>query len=216
MLPTEAPSLTIYGQMQRGFDFLNQNLFSGTLPPVVLSLHRHPRTRGYFIEGKYRSKEPEAALMERVTEELDELALNPDLLLIRSDKDSLSTMAHEMVHEWISHFSVAARRGHHCKRWAARMKEIGLYPSSTGEVGGSETGSRVSHYIVAGGPFDRAVDALLATGFSFAWGSVAAPAASAKSGKRAKYVCGECGAAVWGKEDMNIVCGDCDEPMIVL
>lgn len=163
------PSLAIYGQMQRAFTYLNAALFDNKLPDVVLTLRRHPNTRGYYITEKYRSKADEFA------DELDEIALNPDLLLTCSDTDSLSTMAHEMCHQWECTHGKGARRGHHSKGWGNKMKQIGLYPSSTGAPGGKETGSRVSHYILAGGRFEAAAAALLAEGFTFAWGSVAQP-----------------------------------------
>jgi hypothetical protein len=36
------------------------------------------------------------------------------------------------------------------------MERVGLMPSSTGEPGGKRTGQKVSHYILADGPFARA------------------------------------------------------------
>ena len=213
----ETPSLTIYSEMQHAFSHLNRTLFGGKLPEVVLSLQRKANVRGYYSPSRYRKKGAEEgdllalALGEEDDFSLDEIALNPDMLLHRSDKESLSTLAHEQVHQWVEQFTSGARRGHHCKRWAAKMKEIGLQPSSTGEPGGKETGSSVTHYIIQGGAFDRAAEALLKTGFRFAWGSVAALPKEGKAGKRVKYVCPACGAAVWGKADLNLQCLDCDE-----
>ena len=37
------------------------------------------------------------------------------------------------------------------RQWAAKMREIGLQPSSTGEEGGKETGQSMSHYIIPDG-----------------------------------------------------------------
>ena len=48
------------------------------------------------------------------------------------------------------------RRSYHDRQWAAKMKEIGLQPSTTGEPGGKETGQTVTHYIVKGGAFAQA------------------------------------------------------------
>lgn len=211
---TQTPSLLIYNQMQQAFDHFNERLFGKRLPQVILSLHRHPNTIGYFIESKYRARDTLALGFDQTPEELDEIALNPDMLMVRTDFETLSTMAHEQCHLWVAHFSIAPRRGHHCKRWAAKMKEIGLHPSSTSMPGGKETGSKVSHYIVKGGAFEGYANDLLATGFKFAWGSVAGPPNASKAGKRTKYVCAGCGAAVWGKEGLNIDCGDCSETFL--
>ena len=51
------------------------------------------------------------------------------------------------------------------------MKEIGLYPSSTGKPGGKETGNHVGNYVVAGEPFARALARFQTTGFKLRWRS---------------------------------------------
>jgi hypothetical protein len=33
------------------------------------------------------------------------------------------------------------------------------------------------------------------------------------SGQRTKYECDRCGAAAWGKEGLNLMCGDYEEVM---
>jgi hypothetical protein len=40
------------------------------------------------------------------------------------------------------------------------MEELGLPPSSTGVPGGKRVGYKMSHYILDGGPFARAFDAM--------------------------------------------------------
>jgi hypothetical protein len=58
----------------------------------------------------------------------------------------LSTLVHEMVHVWQQHCGTPSKRGYHNKEWATKMKSVGPQPSSTGMVGGKETGQRMSHY----------------------------------------------------------------------
>ena len=58
---------------------------------------------------------------------------------------------HEMVHVWQHAHGKPGARGYHNKEWAAKMKAIGLQPSSTGMVGGKETGQRMMDYIIPGG-----------------------------------------------------------------
>jgi hypothetical protein len=55
---------------------------------------------------------------------------------------------HEMVHVWQHAFGKPSAGGYHNKQWAAKMKAVGLQPSSTGYVGGKETGQRVTHYVI--------------------------------------------------------------------
>jgi hypothetical protein len=99
------------------------------------------------------------------------------------------------------------------------MKEVGLYPSDTGEPGGKETGQRMSHYIVAAGPFDIASKALAADGFSVAWGEMAGELKKRKErepkgedddrSNRVKYTCSQCSANIWGKPALSVICGIC-------
>jgi hypothetical protein len=76
------------------------------------------------------------------------------------------------------------------RQWAAKMKEIGLHPSATGEPGGKETGQSVTHYIVPEGPYATAFAKLKADGFRLHWQS--APEgkhAKAKRASKTKFTC---------------------------
>src|SRR5205823_1652689 len=98
---------------------------------------------------------------------------------------------------------------HNCE-WAAKMKEIGLYPSSTGAAGGKETGQNMSHYVIAGGAFATACAALVSEGFRLAWGEIADAMRDTDEGDdtnhrpRTKYTCPGCGATAWGKPDLAL------------
>jgi hypothetical protein len=70
-----------------------------------------------------------------------------------------------MVHQREFRCGSKKRKSYHDKAWGTMMKEVGLYPSSTGAPGGRETGWRVSHFVVPGGPFERAVAELMDAGF---------------------------------------------------
>ena len=113
------------------------------------------------------------------------------------------------------------------------MESIGLMPSNTGAEGGGKTGQQMNHYIIDGGPFALAAADLLALGWGIQYvdragrfpaapgpGPVPAPGKLGKGGPkgkaaptRAKFVCQSCKAAAWGKPGLNLVCGDCQEPM---
>ena len=121
---------------------------------------------------------------------MHELAMNPDSFTGRTDEEILSTLAHEMAHVWQQTHGTAPRRSYHDRQWAAKMKEIGLQPTDTGEPGGKETGQSVTHYIVPGGPYAAAYAKLKATGFQLHWQS--APAgheAKAKKASKTKFTC---------------------------
>jgi hypothetical protein len=93
-------------------------------------------------------------------------------------------------------------RAYHNKEWAAKMKTIGLHPSDTGQVGGKETGARVSQYIVAGGRFAIAFAKLAATGWHLKLES-AQLAGGRHPNSKVKFTC-SCGQNAWGKHDLAI------------
>ena len=123
----------------------------------------------------------------------------------------LSTLAHEMAHVWQQAHGTPPRRSYHDRQWAAKMHEIGLHPSSTGEPGGKETGQKVSHYILPGGAYARAYAKLQATGFLLRWQSApeSQQARAKKKASKTKFTCPDCGQNAWAKPDALLICGDC-------
>jgi hypothetical protein len=101
---------------------------------------------------------------------------------------------------------------YHDKEWAAKIKAVGLQPSSTGAPGGKETGQHVSHYIIAGGVFAVAFAKLQASGFTFRWQSrTDDPQRKAKTASKTKYTCPECEQTAWAKPGAKLICGVCHE-----
>jgi predicted SprT family Zn-dependent metalloprotease len=198
-----------YLAFDRAYQWFNDKLFGGRLPPCLITLQRKSRSRGYYANERFGHRIQTAAFT-------DELALNPDTFGERSDKDILSSLVHEMCHCFQQHYGTPPRRGYHNREWAAHMISIGLMPSDTGEPGGKQTGQGMSHYIIPGGPFDLAAEALLATGFCLNWQSAAHVGQTGKVTKarsKTKYTCPSCGQNAWAKPDSAFVCGECMEPM---
>jgi len=198
-----------YSAFDSAYQWFNQQLFGGRLPPCLITLQRKARSRGYYANERFGHRINAAAFT-------DELALNPDTFGDRSDKDILSTLVHEMCHCFEQHFGTPPRRGYHNREWAGQMISIGLMPSDTGQPGGKQTGQGMSHYIIEGGPFDLAAEALLQTGFCLNWQSAAAMSQAGKVAKersKTKYSCPSCGQRAWAKPDSALVCGECMEAM---
>jgi hypothetical protein len=93
------------------------------------------------------------------------------------------------------------------------MEALGLMPSHTGAPGGARTGQRMSHYVLAGGPFHVACDRLLASGFRLIWQSREKERHPNPRKNKAKYTCSKCGQNAWAQPDVDLVCGVCDESM---
>lgn len=199
-----------YDALQQAYDFLNARLFGGELPNVLVTLQRHARSYGYFAPDRFAGRSGDKTA--------HELALNPDIFGDRTDEQIISTLAHEMAHVWQQTHGTPPRRSYHDRQWAAKMKEIGLQPSSTGAPGGAEVGQRVSHYIVAGGRFAQAFAALKAKGFRLDWESTTlSKEAKAKVASKSKFTCPHCDQNAWAKPDAHLICGACygDDETIV-
>lgn len=193
-----------YGAFQQAYDFFNRELFANSLPHVLVTLQRHARAKGYFAPDRF------AGRLENTT--AHELAMNPDVFTGRTDELILSTLVHEMAHVWQQTHGTPPRRAYHDKQWAAKMKEIGLQPTTTGEPGGKETGQSVTHHIIPGGAYARAFAKLAATGFRLNWQSAWSDGGESRKKKAAsktKYTCPTCGANAWAKPNTPLICGAC-------
>ena len=200
--PNEAITPAEYRAFQDAYDFFNAQLFGGTLPHVLVTLQRHAKARGYFSPERFSGRIEKMAV--------HELALNPDSFTERSDEEILSTLAHEMAHVWQQTHGTVPRRSYHDRQWAAKMKEIGLQPSTTGAPGGKETGQSVTHYIIPGGGYAKAYVKLKARGFQVHWQSAPeGKEAKAKKASKTKFTCPDCGQNAWAKPDALLICGTC-------
>jgi predicted SprT family Zn-dependent metalloprotease len=197
------PTAATYGTFNEAFDALNHELFGGELPDVLITMQRHKGSRGYFAAQRFAHR--------RADDVVDEIALNPAAMQDRTDRQVASTLAHEMVHLWQEHHGKPGRRGYHNKQWAAKMEAIGLMPSHTGEPGGKRTGQAVTHFIIDGGPFDRAWTQLEQDGFRFDYQDRLTNGPETVRKIKVRYAC-SC-AHVWGKPGLSLQCLACDEAM---
>jgi hypothetical protein len=233
-----SPTTQVYGGFQTAYDFFNGALFGGKLPNCLITLRSAPRSYGYFHGQRF--EEAHAGGAPFLT---DEIALNPQHFNDRPMDKILSTLVHEMVHLWQDHFGKAPTRCYHDKQWAAQMKVVGLYPSDTALPGGKETGPKVSHYIVEGGPFalacadfvkqhqpalyqDRLRAITAAAGARAAAkrkakakgggeeGEEAAAELPPKSPGRVKFTCPGCQLNAWAKPSALISCMPCSRALV--
>lgn len=190
-----------YQALQKAFDFFNRRLFRASLPHVLVTFQRSA-ANGHFSADRF--------VRRRGKKKAHELAMNPDCFA-RSDDLVLSTLAHEMAHVWQSVYGKMSLRGYHNRQWAAKMKEIGLQPSTTGRPAGRETGYSVSHYILPGGAFANAYEKLASTGFKLEWQSRKRSNSEwkAQNASKTKFTCSVCGQNAWAKADSAILCGRC-------
>jgi predicted SprT family Zn-dependent metalloprotease/ribosomal protein S27E len=208
-LPAKTPPITPleYGGLQQAYDHFNKDLFvDAVLPNVLITYQRRAHSSGYFAADRFADRSGKTAE--------HELALNPDGFINKTDEQICQTLVHEMVHVWQHVHGTASKGGYHNKEWAAKMKALGLQPSSTGMVGGNKTGQRMSDYVIRGGPFTQAYAKLAKSGWRLNLES-AHRAGKVKGPKsKEKFTCSKCGANVWGKPDSDVQCGPCTRELL--
>lgn len=209
------PTIETYGALQYALNVYNGRLFGGRLPKCMITLHRSGGAFGYFWGNKFAETDNPQNLA-------NEIALNPALMVDRSDEEILSTFVHELTHHWQFYLSEKPNRRLKCRsyhdlEWAGKMEEIGLIPSDTGKPGGKKTGTRVSHYIEEGGPFQIVTRELLATGFTLKWADAQSQAimpggedtgSQKKDQSKRKFNCPSCGQNAWAKHSARLMCGN--------
>src|SRR5687768_8942428 len=119
------PTIRTYTGLTLAYKFFNKRLFAGELPPCLITMQRKNKTYGYFAGRRFGTRDGK--------EITDEIALNPTHFRARSTEQGLSTLVHEMAHLWQHHHGTPSRLGYHNRQWAAKMKEVGLMPTDTGE-----------------------------------------------------------------------------------
>lgn len=216
------PTAEAYGHWQGAFNFFNDALFDGALSNSLITLKRKRSARGFFCAGIFADGDGLVA---------HEISMNPALFGARSDADSYSTFVHEMCHQWRYDFGSLNRKGgkgtggYHDRIWADRMEAVGLMPSDTGGIGGKRTGHRVTHYIIAGGPFDLACREWLSRGNAIWWRQASASRAVAPivptgpepptmKATRTKFVCSICRISAWSRASARLSCVSCDAPLL--
>ena len=198
----DAITVSAYQAFEQAYEWLSDSVFVDVLgqplPPCLLTLQRRPGAYGYFAHDRFEQRRDGI----RTTHEI---ALNPDRFPGRSDKEIVSTLAHEGVHAYQQQYGTPGRRGYHNTDWAWMMECIGLIPSTTGQPGGKKTGHRVSHSIRPAGPFDQAIEALLATGFTLCWQSALSPVPRGQGNdtavrslqSKSRFTCPRCAQKAW-------------------
>jgi predicted SprT family Zn-dependent metalloprotease len=214
-------TLDHYTTLQTAYTYYNARLFGDELPECLITLQRRSRSYGYFLAEAFSERQAETVInmgpvdlvpvSDKPVCHTDEIALNPDGFLHRTDTEILSTLVHEMCHLWQEHCGTPPKNRYHNSEWAGKMKEVGLQPSATGEPGGKETGAKMTHYILYDddAPFFVATREFLQDGMHLRWQSQPAEKAKREQKNKVKYSCPDCDLHVWGKLEINVTCGEC-------
>lgn len=197
------PTKEQFTAIQNAYDYFNKVLFNNGLKPCLLNFSRKSKAYGFFAParwGKRKSKEFS----------IHEISINPESLQ-RSPKETYGTLVHEMCHLWQFDQGKYSSNGYHNQEWANKMKSVGLIPSDTGQPGGKETGSNMTHYIEKNGKFEKSFNVIPKNILLPLQCVAEPPSKKSKAKNKIKYTCPSCGNNVWGKESLNIQCEDCEE-----
>ena len=197
------PTLEQFSKYQQAWAWFNAELFDGKLNPCLLNFSRHRGSLGFFTPCRWRKGD----------KEIHEISLNPDRLS-KPLADVMSTLVHEMVHQWQFDLGDPPRSGYHDMQWAEKMAEVGLIPSDTGEPGGKPTGQRMTHFIEPDGRFANAVSRMPAE-YILPWISDGLNAtAKPKKPRKKKYrfTCPACQIQIWAElSELDVECVNCGE-----
>jgi hypothetical protein len=203
------PTTQTYTSLTKAYEFFNRELFFAGLPACLITMQRHHGAFGFFSGERFvNASDPK--------EITDEIALNPLHFATRKPDEVLSTLVHEMVHLWQHHFGERPRKGYHDGQWAAKMREVGLIPTATGEMGGRETGQKATHLVEENGRYAQAVAKLLKEHPAILYHDRSSEddvVRKKKAASKTKYTCRGCGLNAWAKPAAPLVCGACQEPM---
>jgi hypothetical protein len=154
------PTHDFYRYLEAAYTHFNRALFGAGLPNCLLTVQREKNLMGYFSANRW--VDPDGLV-------IHELAVNPAYFARHNLMDVMQTIVHEMVHNWQHCFGSPSRSGYHNKEWADKMEEIGLMPSSTGNVGGKKTGQKMSDYPIPAGEFELAAKAFIRKSRGLPW-----------------------------------------------
>ena len=197
-----------YTGLQEAFDHFNSTLFDGSVPDCFFTYQRKPGSAGSFAPDEFSGRADELVR--------DGIRLNPDVFVGQTDQQILQTFVFQMCRAWQWHHGKRSSPGYVNHELADKMKSIGLQPTSTGGVGGKETGSRIFHYVIPDGAFAHAYEKLVSDGWHLNLQS--APREGQEDRKKrnkTKWVCSICEQQVYGQPSNALYCSPCLELKLV-
>lgn len=195
----DRPTPQQFGAYQALFDHFNERLFDRSLPSVLLTFSNYA-TQGYFKPLKWEDGQGYA----------HEIGMNPHYIRRQPRWVIAAVLVHDMCHLWQQLHGQPSRPGYHNREWAAKMHELGLIASDTGQPGGKAIGQRMEQYVDPGGAFQQAMERVPA-GHWLPWQRIARVTDGDPSGSviKHKYSCPNDHGNVWGKAGLWLICGHC-------
>jgi hypothetical protein len=225
------PTVDVYGELQRQFDYLNDVVIEPTfgvrLPQVIFTLARTRRFVAAFFLRPWGRKNQDGTYAH-------EIMFNA--YYFRSTQEIMQAMEHEMMHlgqETAKEiFGEPGANGYHNREWAEAMLKTGLRPVNVKNPN-LMTGQSVSDIVLDGGPFQIACQHYIKMGGSMLWTPVEEEELAANGGgslspeqiaarkRRAEtkrksntgFSCPKCLQRIRGNWKTEVDCRPCRVPM---
>lgn len=199
-------------QLEHIFNSLNTDFFNGELPVPIITVQSKPGTYGHSSVAKVWKRPDDNAYELNIAAEV----LNYPI------EETLDTMIHEMVHLYCRENTIkeVSRGGkYHNGKFKAIAEAHGLTCVRCGQYGWNTTPNDglVAYALEKGWSEIRIGRASLPPMIRLGAGGPAQAGAQPEGGKRPsstrKLVCPCCGQSVRATKKVNILCGDCMQPM---
>lgn len=204
------------GQLEKMYNVLNLDKFGGALPTPIITVQSKPGTWGHCTVAKVWKGRVERYEMniaaEKVAGPIEEI---------------IDTLLHEMVHLYCRENGIqeTSRGGkYHNKRFKALAEQVGLMCVEAGIYGWNTQGAgndALIEYALEKGWSEIMIGRETSRGIRIgATGTPAGEPGEDPGGKRPsstrKYQCPKCGNSVRATKELNILCGDCMVPFVVV
>lgn len=211
-----SPTLESAETLQTAFNYFNERLFGGLLPPTIVRLQTDKKSAGNYSPERFSRLRNDVIAV-------DEITLNPDTLDGRDDKKILSTLVHEMCHAEEERLGDGPMKWAHTKKFreimGARGLDVVICNAKGNRTPDKLTGRNATHDIMPGGPFDTTCDELFTSGYELRWLRRPIPAAMTATRKKKPptvcvHRCPDCDEVAKAKIAATLVCGSCDVGMV--
>ena len=200
----------VTGYLDKIFNLLNQNYFSGELPKAVITVQSTPKAYGHFTcydawhcaDTGFKEINIGAGTLDRPIENVT------------------ATLLHEMIHEYcfIHQIKDTSRGGsYHNKRFKAEAEQRGLQIDYDSRIGWSITSPTedLLNFCIENGLTDILIARNDLIGFNPAITRGKGTASTTRRSSYRKHICPRCLSTARTTKDMKLICGECNEVMIM-
>jgi predicted SprT family Zn-dependent metalloprotease len=197
----------------KAYNYFNLQLFGGILPGCIITFSKKRNSKSFMMPQYWRSSDSAQPTIHQISLTATCLNLPPLHAFVR--------LIHEMVHLWQWEYGTPSRAGYHNKEWANKMQELGLMSSNTGAEGGKSVGQKMKEYIIPNGRYQTAFGKMPKECLLPFIISLSLPITKdtdkikllPRVKSKTKYSC-SCGTNIWGKPNLSVICGKCNEYLV--